>query len=188
MARKSNQKGSKLEREVAVQLSLWWTDGKSDAVFWRTSGSGARATNRGKAGKSTANSAGDLCFIDDVGKDLLRVFTFELKRGYNKADLQRFIDYKGQADNIIRNWVAQAQQSASTAGTPYWAIISKADRKETLIHLPSCFYSSELSTAHIKTCYQNGDVYNVIVSLPFNEWLNDKHVKTRINQILQNGK
>jgi len=41
-------KGSSFEREICTILSKWWTNNERDDVFWRTAGSGARATTRSK--------------------------------------------------------------------------------------------------------------------------------------------
>src|SRR5262245_2386383 len=46
-------KGSKFERDLCRQLSLWWSDGKRDDVFWRASQSGGRAKFRGRRGLQT---------------------------------------------------------------------------------------------------------------------------------------
>lgn len=44
-------KGSVFEREICKALGRWWTDGERDDIFWRTAGSGARATCRLERGK-----------------------------------------------------------------------------------------------------------------------------------------
>jgi hypothetical protein len=77
-------KGGDFEREIATLISLNWTNGKRDDIFWRTGGSGARATSRFKRGKQTANEHGDLGYKDEIGKPLIDVFNFELKTGYRK--------------------------------------------------------------------------------------------------------
>lgn len=76
------KKGSQFEREIAKYLSKWISSGKSDAVFWRTDGSGARATTRAKQNKKTPNSYGDLCYIDEMGKSFIDYYLIEIKRGY----------------------------------------------------------------------------------------------------------
>jgi len=83
-------KGSNFEREVSKELSLWTTNGVRDDIYWRSSQSGGRATIRARQGKKTANSAGDICFIDPIGKPLLDIFVLELKNGYGgKKSLNR---------------------------------------------------------------------------------------------------
>lgn len=76
-------KGSAFEREIAKQLSLWWTEGERDDIFWRTNASGARFTARRKQGKTTEGQGGDITFTDPIGKGLIDVFSIELKTGYS---------------------------------------------------------------------------------------------------------
>jgi hypothetical protein len=75
-------KGGSFEREVAKQLSLWWTGAKRDDVFYRSHSSGARFTQRRKAGKDTALQAGDLTCSDPIGEPLIRIWNIECKKGY----------------------------------------------------------------------------------------------------------
>lgn len=98
-------KGADWERETAKLLSLWWTEGDADDVIYRTSASGARATQRRKSGKGTTNSAGDLGFTDDVAKPLFQFMTMECKRGYttvkDKATGKRVPATPSQSINIL---------------------------------------------------------------------------------------
>ena len=129
-ARRKSNKGSPFEREIARKLSLWWSDGQADDWFWRTAGSGGRATNRAKSGKSTANGGGDICAQTKEAQNLLDKVTFELKRGYNTATISDLLDNNG---GVMGKFIEQARRSASLAGTPYWAVIHKRDRREALL-------------------------------------------------------
>jgi len=75
-------KGPNFERIVCTKLSLWWTHGKRDDVFMRTSGSGGKATARRKKGKDTPFQGGDITFSDPIGEPLIREFSIETKTGY----------------------------------------------------------------------------------------------------------
>jgi len=75
-------KGGNYERQVCKELSLWWTNGERDDIFWRTAGSGGRSTARRKKKKSTANAAGDIRYDDALGKPFIDYFLCEIKRGY----------------------------------------------------------------------------------------------------------
>lgn len=77
-------KGSDFERDFARQLSLWWTRGMDDSVFWRVSASGGRARTRAKTGKKTDNQYGDICATQTEGMPLMAKTIWELKRGYKK--------------------------------------------------------------------------------------------------------
>ena len=78
-------KGPSFEREVCEKLSLWWTDGKRDDVFMRTSGSGGKATARRKKGKDTPFQGGDITFSDPIGAPLIEAFNIEAKSGYGSV-------------------------------------------------------------------------------------------------------
>ena len=106
------QKGQNFERDICKKLSLWY-GGRKD-IFWRTAGSGARATVRMKQDKCTALSAGDIGCIDPIGSQFLEVCLIELKRGYsNVIDILACVDkLKSQEKlpavfairNLIRLW------------------------------------------------------------------------------------
>jgi len=136
---KGNAKGSAFERSIATALSLWWSGNYRDDWFYRTAGSGGRATMRAKRGKTTSNSAGDIGATTPEGGKLLSVVTYELKRGYNGTNLQDLID-KPDGPAIIRKFLDQAKDSAALAGTKLWAIIWRRDRREPIFvgnHDPS---------------------------------------------------
>ena len=125
-------KGSQFERDICRQLSLWLTNGASDSVFWRTSNSGGRATTRSKKGKTTENQYGDICAIEEIGKKFLRLFTVEIKRGYNKHTVQDLFDLEDPSKSMYASWIEQAKESARLADT-YWMIIIKRDRRQTVV-------------------------------------------------------
>lgn len=129
-----SKKGSSFEREICKQLSLWWTDGTRDDVFWRTAGSGGRATNRAKIGKETAGAYGDLTFTDPIGADLLKLCCFELKRGYGQWGVLDLVDRPKHAKSpTIANFWLQAKNSAQEAGVPYPVVIFRRDQKQTAV-------------------------------------------------------
>ena len=67
MANKSKDKGGNFERDICKALSLWYTYGEDDNIFWRTSGSGNRATVRTKKGQKTKYDYGDITFSNPDG-------------------------------------------------------------------------------------------------------------------------
>ena len=80
------QKGFGFERKLAVIFGEWWSEGARDDIFWRTDGSGSRATSRAKRGKKTRFQYGDMTFTDPVGQPLIEAFNFEFKN-YKTYDL-----------------------------------------------------------------------------------------------------
>ncbi len=134
-------KGSEFEREVCKRLSLWWSAGLSkgdarDDIFWRSSQSGGRATQRAKTGQKTFGSYGDIAAVDPIGQPLLKYFTIELKRGRSHGFLGDLLDLK---DNVKHPFVAtlrQARRSAKQAGSKTWLLICRRDRRVAMVYLP----------------------------------------------------
>jgi len=91
-------KGGNFEREIAKELSLWYSKGKRDDLIWRTHGSGGRATQRAKSDKDTKYQHGDLTFSDPCVKELFDVFNFELKTGYSRKTKKK------SGNERITNW------------------------------------------------------------------------------------
>jgi len=146
-------KGGQFERDTARELSLWWSDGKADDWFWRASQSGGRATQRAKKGMRTLNSAGDLCAQCSDGQKLLDLITFELKRGYPKVSIADVFEKKSGG---FYDFIAQAEKSASLAGTPGHAVIHKRDRKDAVIWLSPIYGSyTIISSLEAFLCYEN---------------------------------
>jgi hypothetical protein len=135
-------KGGEFERVISKQLSLWWTNGQNDAIFWRSSQSGGRATTREKQGKKTKGQYGDISVTDPVGQPLLDLVSLELKKGYNSRDLMPFIDAKKVPKGSLAEFYAQASRDGARASAHFWWLIHKRDRKETLLHAPLGFFHS----------------------------------------------
>lgn len=140
-------KGSKFERDVCKQLSLWWTDNKRDDIFWRTSGSGARAKTRSKKGNSTFGQYGDVQATDPIGQPLIDLCTIEIKKGYFKHSYFDLIDKLSSETKLPHiEFMNQVITDTYNAKTYSWLLITKRDRKETLIAMPS-FLCKALKTA-----------------------------------------
>ncbi len=132
-------KGDDYERQIAKELSLWWTDDLKvrDDIFYRTSGSGARATTRAKQGMTTANSCGDLGYLDKIGKPFVDLVNIELKRGYTKElSLLAMID-KADKNNVLLDWIVKSEKEAEQSSRIYSIIIFRRDYATTCICLPS---------------------------------------------------
>ncbi len=138
---KGSQKGSAFERQICTQLSRWWTNGERDDVFWRSSGSGARATTRSKSGRKTFGQYGDIQAIDPIGQPLIDLITIECKRGY-KSHVADMLDLntKNRKPCMWQEFVEQAIRSSGEAGTPHWMLITRRDHRETLVFFPSSLW------------------------------------------------
>lgn len=133
-------KGSAFERSVCKELSLWWSKGKNDDLFWRTAGSGARATTRAKSGKKTKAGAGDIFATDPSSKTFTDVFALELKRGYTRETFAELIDKPEKAKKqTYDQWITQATKSKKVGNSLYWMIIHQRNRREAIVVLPYNF-------------------------------------------------
>ena len=147
-------KGSNFERDIMRKLSLWWSKGKQDDIFWRTSGSGARATVRMKKNQSTTCSAGDVACLNRLGEPLIRKCLIEIKRGYSdrgkivkskktgkqSVQITKGINILSCLDNlptqktpVLIDWWEKAEKERQEHKRKYSFIIFKRDRKEESI-------------------------------------------------------
>lgn len=182
-------KGSKFERDLCCRLSDWWAEGQShdDVLFWRTAGSGGRATARhGKGKKTIAAHCGDIAAVSEFGRPLTDLITFELKRGYNKQSGSTIADLFDRPDNPsakktrFAEWIDQAKESAERAGSPYWMIIHQRDRRECMCYfrlgLFKKFHYDEWKPCPLLslTIEQNGSPITV-VGMRFSDFLANVH-------------
>ena len=179
-------KGSAWERKFAKDLSLWWSCGQSDDWFWRVLGSGGRATNRAKQGKTTAGGYGDICATDPRGQELLDLCCFELKRGYNFVSVQDLLDKTGR--NTFRDFLDQTTRAASLAGAKYWFLVHKRDRREALVWSNIPIIGPERS---IRFYENNQLVYGSTLDTFFTEgmrrWLKERVDEYRQERVPQNA-
>lgn len=130
-------KGSSFEREVCRQLSLWFSEGTADDWFWRSATSGARATTRGKKGLTTTGHCGDIAATCPKAAHFTRVFTVEVKRGYNQDGIHQVMDRPKHLN--CHGWelmLDQAVRAMGNAGTPYWLLIHRRDKREIMVTVP----------------------------------------------------
>lgn len=133
----SSGKGSNYEREICKELSLWWTEGGREDIFWRSSGSGARAKVRGRAGRATAGQHGDIAATDPIGGPFIDAFTVELKRGYSEHTIQDVFDRMDQAGvQEWENFFAQTMESQQQAGSLSWLLFTRRDRRKAMVWTP----------------------------------------------------
>ena len=190
---KGHGKGSNFERKICKQLSLWWT-GDRDDVFWRSSTSGARAKTRSKVGQSTFGQYGDIQATDPIGQPLIDMFTFELKIGYKNSSVADVLDKgpKGAKQNWEK-WIEQVRGDHKNAGSLYWALITKRDRREPVIFIHRRAYK-RLQLLSV-TLPMNGNSIHMIktrlefkniIAFPLEDFL--KHVNPKVIISIVGGK
>lgn len=136
-----SKKGGGFERKMCKRLSLWYSHGERDDIFWRTAGSGARATCRMKQGLMTADSAGDMCAIHESAKRLTAKSIWEFKRGYTSKkgttgsiNIISIVDkLTAEKDPILVNWFIKLKKEMRQHGRKYGFIIFQRDRKNACI-------------------------------------------------------
>lgn len=135
------KKGSQFEREFCRQLSLWWSGGREDDLFWRTSNSGGRATTRHKKGKATRAHYGDVSATDDDGKPFTQMFCVELKRGYNRSSIQDLMDPPKRKGSIkkplYQQWFEKASDTSEKAGALCWLLVVRRDHRIPIVFMPN---------------------------------------------------
>lgn len=136
------KKGSVYERLFCKELSLWWSKGLRDDIFWRTAQSGGRATIRKRKGMATADSYGDITAIRREGKVLTKKTFFELKRGYTGKkgttrqeyiSITNLLDWpdpsKKKGDPVLIEWWNEAQLKRKSCGRKRAFVVFRRDRK-----------------------------------------------------------
>jgi len=144
-------KGSAYERSICRAISLWWTRGERDDVFWRTAGSGAMSKARAKIGKRTHGQYADVLAVDPIGSTLLDVATIELKKGYNKATIHDVLDkapaYSPKTKTTemhpqpLERFIGQVREDSINSGALYWILIHARDRRKSMVLMPWRFYA-----------------------------------------------
>ncbi len=145
-------KGNSFERQICKQLSLWWTENKSEDIFWRTASSGAMANIRSKKCQKTFGQYGDIQAINPIGQPLIDLGTIELKRGYSKstfADLMEPSTHTNPKPCQYEKFIDQALADWVRSDSWCWLLIVKRDRRKAIILMPSILYI-ELKRQKIK--------------------------------------
>ena len=123
---KSSSKGFGYERELCRLWSLYWTGGANDAVFWRTSASGSRATNRALAGVGlTKYQYGDMTFIEPIGQPLLEDWCFEFKR-YSSINVFSVLYDMAPEKALLSHWAKAVREADDSGRRPI--LVTKVDR------------------------------------------------------------
>ncbi len=134
----SKAKGGSFEREICSLLSQWWSGNEEETdLFWRTASSGGRATSRAKKQQQTRGHNGDICATCPESKPLIDLVTIEVKRGYASKSVMDLLDCsKSAAMQTYEEWFLQADRERKESGSKSWLIISKRDRRKTLVFFP----------------------------------------------------
>lgn len=106
---RASSKGSQFERELAKQLSIWWSYGEDEYIFSRRGGSGGAFRDR----SGNSDSSGDIQADKGTkGEDFTRIYSVEAKF---YADLARDFAglFNGKPSTKIKEFWKQAKNSAA---------------------------------------------------------------------------
>jgi len=132
------KKGSSFERKFSKFLSLWWTRGEHDDRFYRSAGSGARATARKGRNQATFMQAGDIAATHPDANPLMQFLTFELKCGYNDSSVSDVFDTLPTAKT--NKWLSfweQAKTGAANNGSFGWMLVTQRTRRTPMVWVPA---------------------------------------------------
>lgn len=97
---------------------------------------------RMRRGKATYGQHGDVAATDPVGDPLLKLCAIEIKRGYSRRTFADMLDQPAHAKK--HEWEAfvhQAQRSASAMGSMGWLLITRRDKRECLVFMPTDLFN-----------------------------------------------
>ncbi len=111
------QKGKRWEKQFSQEfLSLWWSHGKEQNLFYRTHGSGTI--------RSFREGFGDVLAVNEHATPLTNVYVFELK-SYERLNLFSLVD---TGFSKVEEWWAKLQVEAAKCGREPVLIIRHGKR------------------------------------------------------------
>lgn len=188
-------KGRNYERTLFKAMSLWFSNGKRDDLFWGTSSSGARATIRMNKAVSTANSCGDMCALDSSVDSLMNITTWEFKKGYSKVGQQvrllELIDGRNKSKSILFQWIDKVKMEAKQHNKKHPIIVFRRDRKDSCIVFQNhtwimLYMNNRKFTNHDGpiSIIQSGKYHFVVIRLrDFFDWCRPEAFWQKVNKI-----
>lgn len=159
-------KGQDNERAFCKALSLWWSGGKRQDIFWRTHGSGGRAVVRSWSGQQTAGQYGDICANDKIGEPFTDFMTVELKKGYSREALGDLVDKPpGLVQQVWEQWIQKAHEAHVGAGSCTWGIIAQRTRRLPILVGPASLWQlSEVNPTLTLNTYLRFEIWSESVT------------------------
>ena len=190
-------KGSNFERKMCKRFSLWWTDNKRDDVFWRTSQSGGRATERQKKNMKTAGGYGDMMATHEIAKPFENIFIMEFKKGYDKdVGVLILVDGKQKEPTLLK-WWNKNEKIKTESNRKFGLIVFQRNRRRPCIVMTTSLFDQ--LEQHIGQWTQTNlieidfvSINSKIVVIPlysFLNWCNSKTMKLFIqdNRLIEEG-
>jgi len=134
-------KGGASENETCRELSMWWSDGETSALFRRTQMSGGKATIRARKKEKTPYEYGDITFSEPVAKPLIDFLLIENKSGYKDTiNVLDFVDSPRKHPQLLK-WWWKCEKEKEAAGRYYSVIIFRRTRKSKCIMVPEDLFT-----------------------------------------------
>ena len=134
------RKGSAYERDLCKRFSLWWSCGQTEDLFWRTSGSGSRATNRRRLGKNPNwFDFGDMKHETPEGLLLVKYLCWEF-RSRAKFDLMTAFGTGSEDQNysLMASWAKANYEADCSDRCP--VLVTKSLRKPDIVWMEHKLY------------------------------------------------
>lgn len=155
----SKSKGSRFERSVCRDLSLWVSGGQREDVFWRSAMSGGRATVGLKTGTVLASQAGDVSLVAAAGEALLNHIVVECKF---YQDLDVLSGITNDTGKLHRFWHELVRHSVSFGRRPM--LIARQNGMPTVCLLQSStsFLLFGLTPDHVSALLPRWDCHLIL--------------------------
>lgn len=135
-----SQKGASYERSLCVAFSRWFSFGQTDDLFWRTSGSGSRATRRHKKNQRlTKYQYGDMTYDREEGKPLVEYLNFEFRFRRQLEPLGVFYDTDPNY-SLLSFWAKATSEAEQSGRIPI--LVTKVNRGQSVLWMPSSLFVS----------------------------------------------
>jgi hypothetical protein len=128
------KKGSAFERQICKQLSFWWSNNEDPNIFWRSQGSGGRATR-----VKSVQQYGDVAAVDPSGKRLLETVSIELKKGYGVWSPFDAVDGPSR---VLDAFLEQVKRDQKLAKVPYFWLIFQRNRRQVCLLTSLMFFKA----------------------------------------------
>ena len=139
----SKGKGNSFEREIARELSLWWSKGKNKYVFSRSLSSGAWNTMHRTEGVTA--HVGDMESVDHIGRHFTNKVMVETK-WYKKEDSFLYEILLSKKIQILAWWDKCEKEATDTLKIPM--LIVKFNYKVPFILFPHYLYNEIYKKYH----------------------------------------
>jgi len=145
-------KGASFERKICKQLSLYYSGGRRDDLFWRSAISGGRASLQ-RHGLGRRNQAGDITAIG--GHDFLSNVFVECK-SYKDLNLVGFLLF---GTGKLQKFWDTALKQARASGKRYTLLIAKENMLPVIVIASPGWMSDPESPKERRAIIDGCDVY-----------------------------